>query len=130
GDPRARWPGHVEGALMDYAARQATRLDAIQGRFDPWLLGIALAIAAFGVAMVGSSSIAIGEEFKVGPFYFLVRHVMFLALGIAMCVVVMRTELKTIERYDRLLLLACVGALLLVFIPGLGHTVNGAKRWV
>ncbi|MCR6663492.1 MAG: putative lipid II flippase FtsW [Luteimonas sp.] len=115
---------------MDAAARQATRLDAIQGRFDPWLVGLAIAIAAFGVAMVGSSSIAIGEDLKVGPFYFLVRHVMFLALGIAMCVVVMRTELKTIERYDRLLLLACFGALLLVFIPGLGHTVNGARRWV
>ncbi len=115
---------------MDAAARQATRLDAIQGRFDPWLLGLAIAIAAFGVAMVGSSSIAIGEDLKVGPFYFLVRHVMFLAMGIAMCVVVMRTELKTIERYDRLLLLACFGALLMVFIPGLGHTVNGARRWV
>ncbi len=115
---------------MDAAARQATRLDAIQGRFDPWLLGLAIAIAAFGVAMVGSSSIAIGEDLKVGPFYFLIRHVMFLAMGIAMCVVVMRTELKTIERYDRLLLLACFGALLMVFIPGLGHTVNGARRWV
>lgn len=115
---------------MDAAARQATRLDAIQGRFDPWLVGLAVALAAFGVAMVGSSSIAIGEDLKVGPFYFLIRHVMFLGLGIAMCIVVMRTELKTLERYPQGLLIACVVLLLLVFVPGLGRSVNGATRWI
>ncbi|MHC9086996.1 putative lipid II flippase FtsW [Luteimonas sp. RIT-PG2_3] len=109
---------------------QATRLDAIQGRFDPWLIVLAVALATFGVIMVASSSIAIGEDLKVGPFYFLTRHLMFLALGGAMCAVVMRTELKTIERYDRHLLLACVVLLVMVFLPGLGHTVNGARRWI
>ena len=112
------------------AARQATRLDAIQGRFDPWLLGLSVVLAAFGVAMVGSSSIAVGEDLGVGPFYFLTRHVMFLGLGVTMCLVVMRTELKTIERYPQALLIACLLLLLLVFVPGLGHTVNGARRWV
>src|SRR5690606_9983429 len=80
--------------------------------------------------MVASSSIAIGEDLDVGPFHFLVRHAMFLALGIAMRLVVMRTELKTIERHPQALLLACVVMLLLVFVPGLGHTVNGARRWI
>jgi cell division protein FtsW len=115
---------------MDSHARQATRLDAIQGRFDPWLLGLTVALAAFGVAMVGSSSIAVGEDLGVGPFHFLVRHVMFVGMGVAMCVVVMRTELKTVERYPQALLIACVVLLLLVFVPGLGHTVNGARRWI
>jgi cell division protein FtsW len=115
---------------MDGSARQATRLDAIQGRFDPWLLGMAVALAAFGVAMVGSSSIAVGEDLGVGPFHFVVRHAMFLAMGIAMCVVVMRTELKTVERHPQALLVACLVLLLLVFVPGLGHTVNGARRWI
>ncbi|TDK20661.1 putative lipid II flippase FtsW [Luteimonas aestuarii] len=115
---------------MDAHARQATRLDAIQGRFDPWLLGLMVALAAFGVAMVGSSSIAVGEGLGVGPFHFVVRHAVFLALGVAMCLVVMRTELKTIERYPQALLIACAVLLLLVFVPGLGHTVNGARRWI
>jgi cell division protein FtsW len=115
---------------MDGNARQATRLDAIQGRFDPWLIGVAVALAAFGVAMVGSSSIAVGEDLGVGPFHFVVRHAMFLVLGLAMCVVVMRTELKTVERYPQALLIACLLLLLLVFVPGLGHTVNGAQRWI
>ena len=49
--------------------RQATRADAIGGRFDPWLLGVSLALACFGVVMVASSSIAIGEGLGVGPFF-------------------------------------------------------------
>ena len=119
-----------DSRMMDNGARQATRLDAIQGRYDPWLLAIAAAIAAFGVVMVASSSIAVAEDLGKGPFYFLVRHVVFLAVGIALCAVVMRTDLKLVEKYPQLLLAACVVMLLVVFVPGLGHTVNGARRWV
>ena len=119
-----------DNRMSDAPGGQATRLDAIQGRYDPWLLLAMVAIAAFGVVMVASSSIAIGEDLEVGPFYFLVRHVMFLGLGLAMCIVVMRTELKTLERWPQMLLLACFGLLLLVFVPGLGRSVNGAHRWI
>ena len=119
-----------DNRMVDNGTRQATRLDAIQGRYDPWLLLIVIAIAAFGGVMVASSSIAIGEDLEVGPFYFLVRHLMFLALGIGLCIAVMRTELKTLERWPQALLLACFGLLLLVFVPGLGRSVNGAHRWI
>ena len=108
------------------ALHQATRLDAIPGRFDPWLLGVAIALACFGVVMVASSSIAIGEGLHVGPFYFLTRHVMFLAAGIGLALWLMRTELKSIEQHGQWLLLACFVLLLLVFVPGIGKTVIGA----
>ena len=112
------------------SARQATRLDAIQGRYDAWLIAIAVALAAFGVVMVASSSIAVAVNHGEGPFYYLVRHVVFLAVGIAMCAVMMRTDLKLVEKYPHLLLAACAVLLLLVFVPGLGHSVNGARRWI
>ncbi|MDQ2701585.1 MAG: putative lipid II flippase FtsW [Pseudomonadota bacterium] len=111
-------------------ARQATRLDAIGGRFDPWLLGVSLALACFGVVMVASSSIAIGEGLGVGPFHFLQRHLVFLAGGIALAAWTMRTELKAVEQHGQWLLLACVVLLLLVFVPGIGVSVNGARRWL
>lgn len=111
-------------------AGQATRLDAITGRYDGWLLGACIALAGLGVVMVASSSIAIGEGLSVGPFYFLTRHLLFLSIGIGLAVWVMRTELKTVEQYNRLLLIACFVLLLLVFVPGIGSSVNGAKRWL
>jgi cell division protein FtsW len=109
---------------------QATRLDAIEGRFDPWLLGAALALAGLGVVMVASASIAIGEGLDVGPFHFLVRHVLYLAVGLGLAAWMMRTELKTVEQFDRLLLLGCFVLLALVFVPGVGRSVNGAQRWL
>ena len=115
---------------MDGNVRQATRLDAIAGRYDGWLLGACIALASLGVVMVASSSIAIGEGLNVGPFYFLNRHMVFLAGGIGLAVWAMRTELKTIEHYNQLLLLGCFVLLVVVFVPGLSSSVNGAKRWV
>jgi len=109
--------------------RQATRLDAIGGHFDPWLLGVSIALACMGVVMVGSAAIA-GGGVDAGPWYFLSRHAMFLAGGLVLATIAMRTELKWVEQHSRLLLLACAILLLLVFVPGIGKTVNGARRWI
>ena len=115
---------------MNDLSRQATRLEAIGGQFDPWLTGAALALACLGVVMVGSASVAIGENLGVGPFHYLVRHVLFLGVGIGLAAVVMRTELKAVEKYNQLLLLGCFVLLLLPWLPGLGVSVNGARRWI
>lgn len=115
---------------MNDHARQATRLDAIHGRYDPWLLGAVCALACLGVVMVGSSSISIGVDLEVGAFYFLGRHVMFLAAGAVLGFWLMRTELKAVEQQSQWLLLACFALLLAVFVPGLGDEVNGARRWI
>jgi len=108
---------------------QATRVDDIGGRFDPWLLAAGIALACTGVVMVGSAAVA-GAGMDVGPWHFLTRHALFLTGGLVLAAIAMRTELKTIEQRNQLLLLACVALLLLVFVPGLGSSVNGAKRWI
>ncbi|MCC4621180.1 putative lipid II flippase FtsW [Xanthomonas cassavae CFBP 4642] len=111
---------------MNDMSRQATRLDAIGGRYDPWLLGAAVTLASLGVVMVASSSI----ELEASPFYYLTRHLLFLGVGIGLAFWAMRTELKTIEQHNQMLLLGCFVMLIMVFVPGLGSTVNGAKRWI
>jgi cell division protein FtsW len=111
---------------MNANSRQATRLESIEGHYDFWLTSAALALAALGVVMVGSSSIAMAST----PFYYLTRHVMFVVLGLGLAFAAMRIELKTIEKYNQLLLLGCFALLLVVFIPGVGVSVNGARRWI
>ncbi len=111
---------------MNDFSHQATRLEAIGGRYDKWLLGTALALAALGVVMVASSSI----ELTASPFYYLSRHLVFLGVGIGLAYWVMRTELKTVEKYNQLLLLGCFALLIVVFVPGIGSSVNGARRWI
>ena len=111
---------------MDDYSRQATRLEAIGGSYDKWLLGAAVALASIGIVMVASSSIALTQS----PFYYLTRHLIFIAIGVILAAVTMRVELKEIEKYNQLLLLGCFALLIVVFVPGLGSSVNGAQRWI
>ena len=66
---------------------QATRRSDATGRYDLSLVLAALTLASLGVVMVASSSIAVADGQHVGQFYYLDRHLVFLALGIAACVV-------------------------------------------
>ena len=109
---------------------QALRRDELPGRFDPWLLAIAIALAAFGIVMVASSSIAVAEGSGLSPYYYLIRHLMFIVLGTGLGVAVALTPLAFWERHSRVLLMLCVLLLLVVFLPGIGVRVNGARRWL
>ena len=109
---------------------QALRRDEIPGRYDPWLFGAALVLALLGLVMVGSSSIAIAEGVGVGPFHFLIKHAIFLAMGSVLAVAFALTPLDLIERHARLFLLLALFGLIAVFLPGFGVRVNGAKRWL
>ena len=109
---------------------QATRRDETKGRYDLGLILAAAALASTGVIMVASSSIAIADGQHVGAFYYLIRHLVFLTLGIVLCGVMMRVELDWFERNAFTLLLFAVILLLLVFVPGLGLRINGARRWI
>ena len=109
---------------------QAKRIDETKGRYDLGLILAACGLASLGVIMVASSSIAIADGQHVGSFYYLIRHLVFLTLGVALCGVMMRTELSWFERNAFSLLLFSIILLLLVFVPGLGMRINGARRWI
>ncbi|GAA0714116.1 putative lipid II flippase FtsW [Dokdonella soli] len=109
---------------------QATRRSEAKGRYDLSLILAALALASLGAVMVASSSIAIADGQHVGPFYYLERHLVFLTLGLAACVVMARVELSWLERNALPLLLGGIVLLLLVFVPLIGIRVNGARRWI
>ena len=117
-------------ATLGDRASQALRFDELDGRFDAWLLCIALGLVGLGVVMVASSSMPYATSNGVGAFYYLNRHLMFLALGLVLALTLMNTEMKRIEQHSQLLLLLCFVLLAAVFVPGLGKTVNGARRWL
>ena len=80
--------------------------------------------------MVGSSSLAIGEIEKVGPAGYLIKQAIFLAVGFFGAFVATRIELRQVEKYSQWLLIASFVLLMLVWVPGIGSTVNGARRWI
>ena len=77
---------------------QALRFDELEGRFDPWLLCIALALTGLGVVMVASASMPYAVSNGAGPFHYLGRHLIFLAAGIGLALTLMRIEMKRVEQ--------------------------------
>lgn len=117
--------------LFNYNAdTQATRRSEVKGQYDLGLILAALALASVGIVMVGSSSIAIADGQHFGPFYYVLRHLVFVGLGLIACVVAARTELAWLERHAGVLMLGGIALLLLVFVPIIGVRVNGARRWI
>lgn len=113
------------------AVLQARKLPAAPGvPLDGWIATSALALACIGLVMVASSSIAVAEDMSRGPFYFLTRHAIFLLLGGLMAWLSYRIDLDWLKRYSQLLILGAFALLLLVFVPGLGVSVKGARRWI
>ena len=111
---------------------QAQRADqAMAGpSLDPWILIPALMLAALGLIMVGSASVAVAEGLGMSSAYYLWRHTLFLALGFILASSFRIIPIAFLERICRPMMLLAALSLLLVFIPGLGHTVNGSSRWI
>ncbi len=110
---------------------QARKLPPAPGVvLDPYIAVSVLGLVAFGIIMVTSSSIAIAEGLSVGPFYFVQKHLVFLAAGAVLGSIAYRVDLEWLKTYSQLLILAAFALLLVVFVPGLGVEVKGAKRWI
>ncbi len=109
---------------------QAERRGGPRGSYDRWLLLAIVGLAAFGIVMVASASIAIADGSHLGPFYYLKRHLMFILLGSIAAGVAMRVELRELERLGFLWMGLAIASLLLVFVPHIGIRINGARRWL
>ena len=97
---------------------------------DPWVLVPALLLLALGLLMVASASMPIAERQTGQPFYFLLRQGAFAGLGLLAAGVVFQIPMARWRRASPLLLLAAIGLLVLVLVPGIGKEVNGSRRWI
>jgi len=97
---------------------------------DAWVLIPVMLLLALGMVMVGSASISIAEGQNVPVYYYLLRHCIFILIGICLAFSFRIIPIDFLQRISRPLMLLAALALLLVFIPGIGHSVNGSARWV
>jgi len=97
---------------------------------DNWLLVPVLLLVTSGLVMVGSASIAIAESHGVSNSYYLVRHIIYILLGVGLASTFRVIPIAFLERISRPLMWLSALVLLLVFIPGIGRSVNGSARWI
>jgi cell division protein FtsW len=95
--------------------------------FDVTLICAVVGLIAMGTIMVTSASVSIVAD---EPLHYLVRHVGAVAVGLVGLALVVSLPTELWYRVSWLLLIAGLGALVLVLIPGIGHAVNGSRRWL
>lgn len=101
--------------------------------YDQALLWDVLLLISIGLVMVYSSSIAMAEVDKDTGFrsnYFLIRHSIFLLIGIAASFIAFNVPTKVWQKYAPVLFISGVLMLALVLVPGIGREVNGSRRWL
>ncbi len=97
---------------------------------DGWLLASACGLLGLGLVMVTSSSLAIADAQNVSPFYYAIRHVIAIVIGLGLGILLYRMPLEHIERVSIWLIWGALALLILPWIPGLGVRLNGALRWI
>ncbi len=97
---------------------------------DYALLAAVALLLGLGLLMVASASMPIADRTYGDPFFFLLRHGFALALAIGGGLLCFAIPPRFWERMGPWLFLFGIGLLILVLLPGVGRTVNGATRWI
>lgn len=98
--------------------------------YDLIILTMVVVLTCFGVVMVYSASSIMAEKKFHDSFFFLKRQSVFALIGFIAMYLAMRTDYHFWRKAAVPVLFACIVALLLVFIPGIGGKVKGASRWI
>jgi cell division protein FtsW len=101
--------------------------------YDQLLVWVVLILMLLGMVMVYSASIALPDSPKYAAYknnYFLVRQAIFIAVAVLIGLMTFRIPVAVWQRSAPYLFIGTLVLLMAVFLPGLGVTVNGGKRWI
>jgi cell division protein FtsW len=80
--------------------------------------------------MVTSASVSIAGQESGQPFYYLERQLFLTLIGGACAALMFSIPTELLERASVPLLAIAIALLVIVLVPGLGHSVNGSRRWL
>ncbi|MEK6730906.1 MAG: putative lipid II flippase FtsW [Pseudomonadota bacterium] len=98
--------------------------------FDKYFMLSVLALVIIGLVMVMSASMAISERQFGQPFYYLFRQSIYILLGVGVTFLIVRIRTEIWFNHSGWILLLSILLLVLVMVPGIGHVVNGSRRWI
>ena len=97
---------------------------------DSLFLACITSLILIGLIMVTSSTVDFAAAKFSNPLFFLKKHFIFIILGLLVLSIVARIKVKFYYDYGQYFLILAIILSLLVHVPGLGKTVNGATRWI
>lgn len=113
------------GITMPFPARLRTPL-----LIEPVMLTVVLTLLLGGLVVLASASISISDSALNDPFYYVKRQLVAAMLGGAGLFLCLYVPMQVWRSLGPFLLIAGLLLLVLVLLPGVGHTVNGSTRWL
>jgi len=110
----------------------APRVERLRS-FDQSLVAVVSLLVVWGTVMVYSATIAMPDNPRFSNYthnYFLVRHLLAIALAVVVAVIAFQVPVETWERIAPLLFIVSLALLVAVLLPFIGKGVNGARRWI
>lgn len=102
----------------------------VPGAADPMLAWVAAGLLTIGLLMVASASMSIGERDAGNAFYYFQRQAVFALIGFTAAWIGTLVPMRLWEQGGLLWLGGALFLLVLVLVPGVGHEVNNAQRWI
>jgi cell division protein FtsW len=99
-------------------------------RPDYLLLASTIALLVLGTLMVYSASFAVAHNEFNDDAYFLIRQIAWVAIGTVGMLGAMRVDYRRWRLLSLVIMVAVIGLLVLVLVPGLGFRSYGAVRWI
>ncbi len=96
---------------------------------DRVILILTAALLLIGLVMVTSASVTLAAR-EGNPFFYLERQFLFSIVGIGFAAIAVRIPTIAWQRSGFMLLIISLVMLTLVLVPGIGHSVNGSRRWL
>jgi cell division protein FtsW len=87
-------------------------------------------MTCIGIVMVASSSSAVSDNHYDAVMHHTVLHTIRVIIGIVLAAAIFLIKPNRLKQLSPVILIIGVTMLLLVFVPSIGITVNGATRWV
>ncbi len=115
------------GVALQYS-RSAGRQQRLA--VDPVIVTAVFGLLLTGLVMVTSASLNVAERLTGDPFFHFERQLFSVLLGCTFGSALLFVPISAWRRFAPALLISSFALLLLVLIPGLGHEVNGSRRWI
>lgn len=103
---------------------------AIPLKLDYILVLITGGLLIIGLVMVTSSSMVVAQHSYGNSFYFIMRQAIFAGIGIVMALLMITIPTNYWRSIGATWLITGLVLLILVLVPGIGHVVNGSRRWI
>ncbi len=100
------------------------------GGMDYTFFTILIIIVCAGLIMLLSASAPAANKKFGNSYHFFIRQLMYAVAGFVLMILISRWDFRRYKKYVGLFMLVCTVLLVLVFVPGIGVSHNGSRRWL